>query len=161
MGISRLLVTGGVAFAALVAPRISSACGTDDVVLDRTFQRPIVRQVAPMSPQQMLAEAALLDAQAAQKETAASTLEKEAGDDDVRALSLRTLAHSKSEAEREMLLARADGLAAQAMVLRTQASQRRAEAAGLRVRARDLRVQASLVRPPHWRGRPDIATVKL
>ena len=55
--------------------------------------------------------------------------------------------------EREIILARADGLAAQAMVLRTQASQRRGEATSLRSRAASLR-QLALRGGGGWRGRP-------
>lgn len=155
----KLFVAGGLALAAVLAPRAASACG-DDVVIERQIRpidRPIVQPVVN-NAQALLAEASSLDSQATVKEANATTLDKEASDVESRAVTMRSVAMGRSEADREMILARADALSAQAMVLRTQASQRRGEATSLRSRAQSLRLIALRQNGGGWHGRPQAKT---
>lgn len=120
----------------------SPAWACDGDVVFRQPPQQALQQVTQRTPQQLIADAQQLESQALSKETIAVSLEKEATDDDARAQAMRTAAASKSGGERELAMARADGLSAQAMVLRSQATQRRAEASAMRDRARELRVRA-------------------
>jgi hypothetical protein len=141
-----LALAGALCLGTMISPQRAGACETDVVV------RPVE------SADQLNQRAATLDSQASIKETTATTLDRDASDAESRARQLRSSALGTTGANRETILARADGISAQATVLRTQARQRRTDAAELRTQARDLRNRALAIQSG-WQNRRVTAAI--